>query len=99
LVDRRPGARADGPLRRLRRTAAFASGRAADPVRGLRPLAAAVALGRGPRGAGRLLEARARGCADPPGAGDGPFAAAGADAPRRDRTGAVRGGAVGGSPG
>ena len=56
----------------------------ADPVCRLCGLAARVAAGRGAGAAGRLLEAAARGSADPAGTAHRPAAAAGADLPGRD---------------
>ncbi len=82
LVDGGPGARAGSALRRLPRRASAGAPAAADPVRGLRGLAAADPGGRGAGSGARPLAAGAR-RPRPAGAADRPPAPADADLGRR----------------
>ena len=84
LVERDLLARARVALRGVPGGAAVAAARSADPVRGLRRLAAGVAAGRSARGAAFLLEAQAGGGARRAGAARKSSAPLRAELPRRD---------------
>ncbi|OEZ49230.1 hypothetical protein DUGA6_62990 [Duganella sp. HH105] len=83
LVDRHPGAGSGGAVRGVCGAAAVAAAGTADPVRGLRALAAPVAQRRSAAAAVELLAAAAGRRADPVDVADGPSASCAAKPSRR----------------